>query len=70
VPWLRYPPVPDGSKDDRSQRQWAVGLAGLDGRNSARYRCHQQHLRKNPYGYCPDHGTGISCPVGVVRADG
>ena len=18
---------------------------------------------KNPYGYCPDHGTGVSCPV-------
>ena len=25
---------------------------------------------KNPNGYCPDHGTGVSCPVGVVRADG
>jgi peptide-methionine (S)-S-oxide reductase len=33
---------------------------------------HQQYLsdRKNPHGYCPDHGTGVSCPVGVVRADG
>jgi peptide-methionine (S)-S-oxide reductase len=33
---------------------------------------HQQYLAdsKNPYGYCPDHGTGVSCPVGVVRADG
>ena len=31
---------------------------------------HQQYLRKNPYGYCPDHGTGVSCPVGVVRSDG
>jgi len=32
---------------------------------------HQQYLSdsKNPYGYCPDHGTGVSCPVGVVRAD-
>jgi len=31
---------------------------------------HQQYLSdsKNPYGYCPDHGTGVSCPVGVVRA--
>jgi peptide-methionine (S)-S-oxide reductase len=26
---------------------------------------HQQYLQKNPYGYCPDHGTGVSCPVGV-----
>jgi hypothetical protein len=24
---------------------------------------------KNPYGYCPDHGTGVACPVGIVRAD-
>jgi peptide-methionine (S)-S-oxide reductase len=33
---------------------------------------HQQYLSggKNPNGYCPDHGTGVSCPVGVVRADG
>ena len=33
---------------------------------------HQQYLAdtKNPYGYCPDHGTGVSCPIGVVKADG
>ncbi len=33
---------------------------------------HQQYLssNKNPNGYCPDHGTGVSCPVGVLRADG
>jgi peptide-methionine (S)-S-oxide reductase len=33
---------------------------------------HQQYLSnsKNPYGYCPDHGTGVACPVGVARADG
>jgi peptide-methionine (S)-S-oxide reductase len=31
---------------------------------------HQQYLSdaKNPYGYCPDHGTGVSCPVGVLKA--
>jgi peptide-methionine (S)-S-oxide reductase len=31
---------------------------------------HQQYLsdRKNPNGYCPDHGTGVSCPIGVVKA--
>ena len=28
-------------------------------------RYHQQYLDKNPFGYCPDHGTGISCPVGL-----
>jgi peptide-methionine (S)-S-oxide reductase len=33
---------------------------------------HQQYLAdtKNPYGYCPDHGTGVSCPIGVARASG
>ena len=26
---------------------------------------HQQYLDKNPNGYCPDHGTGIACPIGL-----
>jgi len=26
---------------------------------------HQQYLYKVPNGYCPDHGTGVSCPVGL-----
>jgi peptide-methionine (S)-S-oxide reductase len=26
---------------------------------------HQQYLSKNPSGYCPDHGTGVACPIGV-----
>jgi len=26
---------------------------------------HQQYLDKNPRGYCPDHSTGVSCPIGV-----
>ena len=32
---------------------------------------HQQYLAdtKNPYGYCPDHGTGVACPVGLLKAD-
>jgi peptide-methionine (S)-S-oxide reductase len=30
---------------------------------------HQQYLHKVPNGYCPDHGTGVSCPIGVVKAD-
>ncbi|MFN8620888.1 MAG: peptide-methionine (S)-S-oxide reductase MsrA [Chloroflexota bacterium] len=30
---------------------------------------HQQYLHKVPNGYCPDHGTGVACPVGLgVRA--
>lgn len=35
----------------------------------ARHRCHQQYLYKVHGGYCPDHGTGVSCPIGVVKAD-
>ena len=33
---------------------------------------HQQYLSdaKNPRGYCPANGTGVSCPVGVAKADG
>jgi peptide-methionine (S)-S-oxide reductase len=33
---------------------------------------HQQYLSdaKNPNGYCGVGGTGVSCPVGVARADG
>jgi peptide-methionine (S)-S-oxide reductase len=27
---------------------------------------HQQHLAKNPDGYCGHGGTGVSCPVGVT----
>ncbi len=30
---------------------------------------HQQYLAKNPGGYCGLGGTGLSCPVGVGRAD-
>ena len=26
---------------------------------------HQQYLHKVPNGYCPDHGTGVSCPIGL-----
>src|SRR5262249_4701232 len=26
---------------------------------------HQQYLAKNPRGYCPDHSTGVSCPIGL-----
>jgi peptide-methionine (S)-S-oxide reductase len=31
---------------------------------------HQQYLHKNPYGYCPDHSTGVSCPVGLFSSGG
>jgi peptide-methionine (S)-S-oxide reductase len=26
---------------------------------------HQQYLAKVPNGYCPDHSTGVSCPIGT-----
>ena len=29
---------------------------------------HQQYLQKNPNGYCGLGGTGVSCPVGLVRS--
>jgi peptide-methionine (S)-S-oxide reductase len=29
---------------------------------------HQQYLAKNPRGYCGLGGTGVGCPIGVVRA--
>ena len=29
---------------------------------------HQQYLAKNPAGYCGLGGTGVSCPLGVVRS--
>jgi peptide-methionine (S)-S-oxide reductase len=29
---------------------------------------HQQYLSKNPDGYCGLGGTGVSCPIGVLRA--
>ena len=30
---------------------------------------HQQYLYKVPHGYCPDHSTGVSCPVGLIKTD-
>ena len=30
---------------------------------------HQQYLAKNPGGYCGIGGTGLSCPIGVARAE-
>jgi len=30
---------------------------------------HQQYLQKVPGGYCPNHSTGVACPVGLIKAD-
>jgi peptide-methionine (S)-S-oxide reductase len=32
---------------------------------TAAQRWHQQYLAKNAAGYCPDHATGVSRPVGM-----
>jgi peptide methionine sulfoxide reductase MsrA len=29
---------------------------------------HQQYLHKVANGYCPDYGTDVTCPVGVLPA--
>lgn len=29
---------------------------------------HQQYLAKNPDGYCGHGGTGVACPIGLVRS--
>ncbi len=29
---------------------------------------HQQYLAKNPHGYCGHGGTGVTCPIGMVRS--
>jgi peptide-methionine (S)-S-oxide reductase len=31
---------------------------------------YQQYLDRNKNGYCGLGGTGISCPVGVVKSEG
>jgi peptide-methionine (S)-S-oxide reductase len=36
----------------------------------AQQNCHQQYLYKVPNGYGGLGGTGVSCPVGVVKTDG
>jgi peptide-methionine (S)-S-oxide reductase len=30
---------------------------------------HQQYLGKNPNGYCGLGGTGVSCPIGLAKAE-
>ena len=50
----------------RTKHRTTAQIAELCSQSAEDY--HQQYLNKNPFGYCPDHGTGVSCPVGVVRA--
>lgn len=30
---------------------------------------HQQYLSRNRNGYCPDNGTGVTCPTGLIPTD-
>jgi peptide-methionine (S)-S-oxide reductase len=61
------------SRDAYQQRLTAAGFGGITTEISGppapefyfAEDYHQQYLSKNPNGYCPDHGTGVSCPIGV-----
>ena len=61
----------EASRDAYQERLTAAGYGAIttEVSRSDRYffaeDYHQQYLAKNPRGYCPDHGTGVSCPVGL-----
>jgi peptide-methionine (S)-S-oxide reductase len=63
------------SKADFAQKLTAAGYGEISTENvpaSEFYFAegyHQQYLYKVPHGYCPDHSTGVSCPVGLIKAD-
>jgi peptide methionine sulfoxide reductase MsrA len=55
-----------------NQQQWPnyrtiVQVAELGLQSAEDY--HQQYLYKVSHGYCPDHSTGVSCPIGLIKAD-
>jgi peptide-methionine (S)-S-oxide reductase len=47
----------------RWKRRTIVQVAELGLQSAENY--HQQYLDKVPHGYCPDHSTGVTCPVGL-----
>ncbi len=64
----------EASRDAYQERLTAAGLGTItteflpaDAEHPFYYAeaYHQQYLAKNPGGYCPDHSTGVSCPVGL-----
>jgi len=50
----------------RANHRTTVQVAELCLQSAEDY--HQQYLAKNPFGYCGAGGTGVTCPVGVVKA--
>jgi peptide-methionine (S)-S-oxide reductase len=67
----------EASRDTYQQQLTAAGYGRITtqieqaGPFSFAEEYHQQYLDKNPNGYCPDHGTGVACPIGLgVNADG
>jgi peptide-methionine (S)-S-oxide reductase len=63
----------EASRDAYAERLGAAGYGAItteivDAASAPFYYAedyHQQYLAKNPGGYCPDHSTGVSCPVGL-----
>jgi peptide methionine sulfoxide reductase MsrA len=52
---------------DKTKPRTPVQVAELGLQSAEDY--HQQYLYKVPGGYCPDHSTGVSCPIGLIKAD-
>jgi peptide-methionine (S)-S-oxide reductase len=63
----------EASRDMFQERLTAAGLGTIttEIRSAPEFyfaeEYHQQYLHKNPNGYCGLAGTGVSCPVGLLR---
>ena len=55
------------NRQARMKHRTTAQVAELCSQSAEDY--HQQYLRKVPNGYCPDYSTGVSCPVGLLKAD-
>ena len=61
----------EASRDAYQERLTAAGFGKITteivdtGRFFYAEEYHQQYLDRNPRGYCPDHSTGVACPIGV-----
>ena len=71
-----HPALITKAKRSRALRRrpvgWEMRMLILAGLHSDRCCFHQQYLSdaKNPARSCLDHGTDVSCPIGVMSADG